>query len=361
VRVLILFSSSELGGAERSLSRMALASTLVDYQLATLMGEGPWCDWIRSQGKQPLIFGMGSARGGGTFVAMARTFRYLRRSPVDIVYVCGVRASLWLRLFRWLTPSINVIHGVRWNPDSSSWLDRFFRFVERTTGFLIDAWITNSVAAKSTLIQRCRISADRIHVIYNGIDALPQMPQVVDSRPFEVLTVANLNPRKGHREYLRVIQAVIQRVPEARFIFIGRDDMGGAVQKAITHAGLDSHVRYEGFQPDITPWLMRARLFVLPSLWGEGCPTSILEAFSFRVPVIAHAIDGVPELVDDARDGYLLLVDDMALVDRIVELLLNPTLAERMGQRGRMKVAERFVLATCVDQHASVFEEWVNR
>ena len=51
MRILMVFSSSELGGAERSLTRMALASPNSVYQLATLDGEGPWCDWVRSQGQ----------------------------------------------------------------------------------------------------------------------------------------------------------------------------------------------------------------------------------------------------------------------------------------------------------------------
>ena len=213
--------------------------------------------------------------------------------------------------------------------------------------------------AKSTLVKRCGIKADRIHVIYNGIVALPEELPKFDSRPLEVLTVANLNPRKGHREFLQVIHQVIQRVPDARFVFIGRDDMNGAVQEAINIAGLQNSVCYQGFQSDVTPWFKRARLFVLPSLWGEGCPTSILESFSFGVPVIAHAIDGVPELVEDGRDGYLLPVGDAALVVSIVELLASPELAAKMGHLGRAKVAERFILASCVNRHEAVYNEMV--
>ncbi|WP_175404483.1 glycosyltransferase family 4 protein [Endozoicomonas atrinae] len=310
---------------------------------------------------QPIVFGKGGSHGsGGMFGAMVRMLRYLRSSPVDVVYVCGVRASLWVRLLRLLVPTTKVIHGVRWNPDSNSHLDRFFRLVERSTGLLVNAWITNSEAAKRTLVEHCGIKTDHIHVIYNGLDALPEELPKFDSRPLEVLTVANLNPRKGHREFLQVIHKVLQRVPDARFIFIGRDDMNGTVQEAINIAGLQDSVCYQGFQSDVTPWLKRARLFVLPSLWGEGCPTSILEAFSFGVPVIAHAIDGVPELVEDGRDGYLLSVGDEALIDRIVELLINPELAEKMGQLGRAKVAERFVLASCVNRHEAVYSEMVN-
>ena len=58
ISVLMVFSSSELGGAERSLTRMALTSSSIDYRLATLDGEGPWCDWVRTQGSQPIVFGI---------------------------------------------------------------------------------------------------------------------------------------------------------------------------------------------------------------------------------------------------------------------------------------------------------------
>ncbi len=358
MRVLILFSSSELGGAERSLSRMALTSTSIKYQVSTIQANGAWCDWIESQGMQPLILG----KKGGILVAMVRLFHYLRSSPVNVVYVCGIRASLWIRLFRFLIPSIKLVHGVRWNPDSNSKLDLFFRFVERTTSFLVDAWITNSLAAKNTLIQRCGISEDRIYTIYNGVDSFPEQLPYFESRPLEILTIANLNTRKGHCEYLNAIQLVVQYVPDARFIFIGRDDMEGIVQKAIEKTGLEAYVRYEGFQPDVTNWLMRARLFVLPSLWGEGCPTSILEAFSFAIPVIAYEIDGVPELINHEEDGYLLPPgDSKALADHILKLLLNPLQNEAMGKNGREKIASYFTLSTCAYKHEMMFDQLVSR
>jgi len=362
MKILIIFSSSELGGAERSLSRMAMASNSFEYQLATVKGNGPWCEWVRSCGYEPLVFGMSNYHGPiGAFRALVNLFRYLHFSPVDVVYVCGFRLSLWVRLLRFLFPTTKIIHGVRWNPNSDSYLDRVFRFVEKKTSFLLDGWITNSRAAKNTLIQCCGIPDQRIHVVYNGVGSMPEWFPSYGSKELEVLTVANLNPRKGHREFLRTVNAVIQRVPDVRFIFIGRDDMHGAVQQAISDARLDDFVRYEGFQSDVTPWFRRARLFVLPSLWGEGCPTSILEAFSFSLPVIAYSIDGVPELVDDGNDGYLLPVMDEALAERIIELLLDPLRAEEMGQSGRAKVAEYFVLDACVSEHEEIFEHIVNK
>lgn len=361
VSVLLLFSSSEFGGAERSLSRMTFASQMVDYQLATLGGEGPWCDWVRSQGSEPLVLGRGGASAALMLKALSRLIRHVRSHPVDVIYVCGARAALLLRLLRVLLPGIRLVHGVRWNADSDSRLDRFFRWMERLTHSLVDAWITNSAVAKQTLVSRCGVPAGRVFVIYNGLESLPADVPPLSERPLEVLTVANLNPRKGHREYLQVVREVLKAVPDAKFVFVGRDDMNGEVQQAIAEAGLSGHVRCEGFQADVSPWFRRARLMVLPSLWGEGCPTSILEGFAYGLPVVAYAIDGIPELIDDGVDGVVVSPNKPdGLPGAIVRILQNPVRAENMGMAGKEKVACRFTLAHCANEHAQTFYKLIS-
>lgn len=358
-RVLLLFSSSELGGAERSLSRMAFASQGVDYQLATLHGEGPWCDWIRSQGREPLVLGRGASAGGGLMLgAFWRLIQHVRSNPVDVIYVCGARASLLLRFIRVFLPRVKLVHGVRWNPDSDSWLDRFFRLMERFSHPLVDAWIANSAVAKQTLVSRCGIPAGQVFVIYNGLELLPADVPPLGERPMEVLTVANLNPRKGHREYLQVVREVLKAVPDAKFVFVGRDDMNGEVQRAIDEAGLSDYVRCEGFQANVSPWFRRARVFVLPSLWGEGCPTSILEAFVYGLPVLAYAIDGIPELVNCQKDGLLVAAGDKySLSSKIAALLIDVGMAQHMGTAGRKKVEQHFTVFQCAVEHSRVFTQ----
>ncbi len=358
MRVLLVFSSSELGGAERSLSRMAIASQEIDCQLATLLGEGPWCDWVRTQGREPLVLGRGGAGGGKMLKALWRLTRHVRSHPVDVIYVCGSRAALLLRLFRIFLPGIKLVHGVRWNPNSDSRLDRFFRLMERFTHPLVDAWITNSAIAKRTLVSRCGIPAERVFVIYNGLEPLPADVPPLGERPLEVLTVANLNPRKGHREYLQVVREVLKAVPDAKFVFVGRDDMNGEVQQAIAEAGLSKHVRCEGFQANVSPWLRRARVFVLPSLWNEGCPTAILEAMSFAVPCVAFAMDGIPELVENGEHGILLQRDDYSgMTAAIISMLTDDCKASKLGICGRKRVHSHFSLANTAALHSVAFNK----
>lgn len=363
MRVLLLFSSSQLGGAERSLSRMAFASEQVNYQLATLDSEGPWCDWIRSQGRFPMVFGVTSSGGTGMmFGALLRLINYVRNNPVDIIYVCGVRATFMLRFLRGFLPRIKLVHGVRWNPNTDNLTDRLFRLTEWLTYFMVDAWITNSVITRKTLVCRCRIPESKIFVIYNGLESLPEEIVPLNERPLEVLTVANLNPRKGHCEFLQIIRSVVKELPKVRFIFVGRDDMNGKVQRAIEEHGLFDFVRCEGFKADVSPWFRQARLFVLPSLWGEGCPTSILEAFSYGLPVIAYSADGIPELVADKEDGLLVKPGHLKEFENAIKKLLTSVLfAESMGLKGRKKVKNSFLIEQCATQHLSCFTEIVSK
>lgn len=360
MRVLLVFSSSQLGGAERSLSRMAFASKDVEYQFATLSNEGPWCDWIRSKGIVPYVFGQGPTCFA-LLTACRKLVCHLRQHPVNIVYVCGSRASVVLRFTRVFMPNVKLVSGIRWNPDSRSGLDRFFRIAERFSHRLVDGWITNSNVAQQTLVKRCHIPEKKIAVIHNGLDFLHYSVVPLSKRPMEVLTVANLNPRKGHLEYLHVIQTVIKEVPETRFIFVGRDDMNGEVQRTIDAYGLSSHIRYEGFQDDVTPWYRRCRVFVLPSLWNEGCPTAILEAMSFSVPCVAFEMDGISELITSGIHGELLQRGDhKGMAEVILKLIRDTSLSSKLGQNGRLRIQTAFAIETTAQKHSEYFQNLCN-
>lgn len=357
-RVLIVFSSSEVGGAERSLTRMALAAQgTVSFDLATMDGPGPWSDWCQSLGAIPIVLGRrrrAGAHGRFGVYEVLRLIRLVRTEGYSVVYVIGLRASVVLRLVKPWLRGARLVQGVRWNPNSQSRLDRVFRVIERLLGSRIDIYITNSHAARNTLLRYCGVPEYRVKVIYNGLDKFPDNDNCHGGQ-MTAVTVANLSPRKGYIEFLDVIERVLARLP-AQFIFVGRDDMNGRVQYEIVLRGLEGSVRWVGFVEDIAPWLREARLMVLPSLWGEGCPTSILEGFSYGLPVVAYAIDGIPELIDDRKDGFLITPGDKeAFADRIELLLRDETLARQMGEAGRAKVEDRFTMAKCAELHAEVF------
>jgi glycosyltransferase involved in cell wall biosynthesis len=356
--ILLIFSTSELGGAERSLTRMALASPLGVFQLATLDGEGPWCDWSRIQGQHPMVFGKrnGVQHGSLSLGALVSLIRYVRKEKIQIIYICGVRASLLLRFLKPFMPGVKLVHGIRWNPNSHSRLDRFFRVVEKWFNGRVDLYITNSQIAAITLVERCGISAEKIRVIYNGLAEKPTNILPLAERPMNVLTVANLNPRKGYLEYLRVIERVLLDMPNVNFLFVGRDDMNGKVQSAIIERGLSERVTYLGFQGDVSSWMKASRLLVVPSLWNEGCPTAVLEAMSHGLPVVGYALDGLPELVRHGHDGLLVpTADTKSLAMAIIKLLSDSEVANKMSASSLARSEAEFQLNSCVVKHRDAF------
>lgn len=363
-RVLVVFSSSELGGAERSLTRMALAANGgVDFALATLDGPGPWADWCCQQGVKPFVLGRRrSANRHGRFgvIALMRLAALVRRERYPALYVIGLRASIWLRLMRPWLRNVRLVHGIRWNPDSNSRLDRAFRLVERMLGSLIDCYICNSKAAAATLAQRVGIPQKKIRVIYNGLEHLPPAgTQQPEHAPRRILTVANLSPRKGYVEYLEQVVAPLSKCYAwVRFVIVGRDEMAGTVQRRVEALGLQKAVTFTGFRMDVSEEFNTASVFVLPSLWNEGCPTAILEAMAYRLPVVAFAMDGIPELIDHEVEGLLTPPRDYAGMAKAIETLLAaPALSARLGQAGRSKVASRFLVEHSVNAHVLTFKE----
>lgn len=357
--VLLVFSSSGIGGTERSLTRMALSSPTGVYQLATLDGEGPWCDWVRSQGHCPLVFGLRNGVRHSIFKlgAYVSLLRYVRSKGINVVYISGLRASFWLRLLlKSFLPSVALVHGIRTNPNSSLALDRIFRVVEQWLNGLVDLYITNSKVASVTLVERCGVPADKVKVIYNGPGKMPINILPLAKRPMNVLTVANLKSGKGYIEYLLAIEIVLKKVPDVHFTFIGKDEMKGKVQLAISERGLSEQVSYVGFQLDISYWMKTARLFVLPSV-KEGSPTSVLEAMSYGVPVVGFNLDGMPELIRHGKDGLLVPATDInCLAMAIIKLLKETQLSKKMSASSLERCKKEFQLSTSVIKHLDAFK-----
>lgn len=352
MNVLILFSTNKIGGAERSLSRMAGMPSSVTYFLGCCDEEGGWNKWANDLGLQAFAF------GSNTLTSLIRVLLFMRSNKIDIIYVCGLRLSIFLRVLLLFSPRTKLVHGVRWNPNSTSALDRVFRMVEKHLGKLNDYWITNSEAAKQTLVGSCDVPDVKTLNIYNGIEISPRLANSCQESYLNVITVANLSPRKGHIEFLQAILNIRKVIHDVHFTFLGNDYMDGEVHKEVVRLGLSQVVSIEGFKEDVSEWLDNSAVFVLPSLWGEGCPTSILEAFSYRVPAIAYAIDGVPELIDDGEDGILVSPgNSYELESAVISLLQDNETRRLMGNRGYEKVGKYFSLEKCANEHEKIFQD----
>jgi glycosyltransferase involved in cell wall biosynthesis len=113
--------------------------------------------------------------------------------------------------------------------------------------------------------------------------------------------------------------------------------------------GIARATYFVGYQSDVAGYYRLFDAFVLPSV-NEGTPVSAIEALASGTPVVATRVGGVPDVVTDGVDGYLVEPRDVeAAAERLAELARDPELRERLGGAGRANALERYSVERLVD------------
>lgn len=154
-----------------------------------------------------------------------------------------------------------------------------------------------------------------------------------------ILFVGALKPVKGIRYLIEAFKIICQKIPEAKLIIVGDDFERQSLESIVKQDGLEEKVDFIGrvLHDKIPEYLALADVFVLPSL-SEGLPVVILEAMSSGLPVVATNVRGVPEIINDGENGFLVEPkNSQQIVDKILMLLKNDLLQEKISNNNKEK------------------------
>jgi glycosyltransferase involved in cell wall biosynthesis len=113
--------------------------------------------------------------------------------------------------------------------------------------------------------------------------------------------------------------------------------------------GIARSTFFVGYQEEVAGYYRLFDAFLLPSV-NEGTPVSAIEALASGTPVVATRVGGVPDVVRDGVDGFLVAPGDTeAAAERLAELARDPVLRARLGDAGRREVRARYSVARLVD------------
>jgi len=167
--------------------------------------------------------------------------------------------------------------------------------------------------------------------------------------------LAQFIPRKGHRHLLAALPEVLRQHPDLQVLLFGKGPLLPEVRSAIAAQGLDGQVHLAGFRPDLARWLGCLDLVVHPADM-EGLGVSLLQAAAAGVPIIAARAGGMPEVVEDGRNGLLIAPGDVtALAGAMRRLLGDPALRTEMGRHGRARIDAHFSLPAMVEGNLAVY------
>ncbi|HEX9049009.1 MAG TPA: glycosyltransferase [Anaeromyxobacter sp.] len=190
----------------------------------------------------------------------------------------------------------------------------------------------------------------RLRVVHDAVDPARFAGVRPDGRlrarygvPAGVPLVGNVAALADHKDHLTFVETaarLLQGGLDARFVAIGDGPLRDALAARVRARGLEARVFLAGFRDDVPAILPELDLFLFTSK-EEGLGSSILDAYLCRVPVVATAAGGVPELVVDGETGLLAPPRDAAaLAERVRRVLGDPALRARLVEGGARRVRE---------------------
>lgn len=280
--------------------------------------------------------------------------RYLQREQPDIVHSYtyspsiygGIAAKLVTRA-KMITNRLCLGKFKDGNP--------LLQVLENLVNSFTDNVVVNARAIQADVLRRERIAADKIQLVYNGVNCEHYTPVDQETRQRKkqefgfskatpiIAMIANISPYKGHREFMLAAAEVVKHVPDVRFLCIGEDrGLLAQVQSLIQRLGLDNHVIFTGLAHDVSTFFPLIDIQVSAS-YEEGFSNAILEGMASGKPIIATNVGGSPEAVIPQETGLLVPpADDHALAQAMLTLLTQPELAARLGRQARQRVVENF-------------------
>jgi len=166
----------------------------------------------------------------------------------------------------------------------------------------------------------------------------------------QIIAVGRFVEKKAPHLVIESFKKVLERFPEMKLIFAGEGDLLAHCQELVIELGIKENVEFPGvISPDtLRKYLSESLIFVQHSITAqdgdmEGTPVAILEASGAGLPVVSTKHAGIPDIIIDGETGFLVEEKDTNdMAEKIIFLLQNPKLAQKMGSQGKKNIKENF-------------------
>ncbi len=225
-------------------------------------------------------------------------------------------------------------------------------------------WMFNHVDALIMLSKKWETFAQNIcnnkniYILYNGADPEKFKPQVNTQDKINILFMGELGSRKGTYDLIDAFIPIYNKFNSA-YLILGGDGEIEKAKKIIQGKGLEDRVLLRGWLSgeDKINAFKEAHIYVLPS-YNEGLPVSILEAMAANLPIVSTPVGGIPEVVIDGVNGFLIQPGDIKSLSMCIDKLCeNTELRNEMGKASLKIVDEKYKLVKIVQDLNKLYQD----
>lgn len=303
--------------------------------------------------------------GGLLLVIRALLWLFRERKSVDVLHLHSVS---------WLTSSTAVLGAVLGIPRVVTLHGKFPSLSNRFLNavFNLSLWLVIKFSDVATCVSedtRRHHQLDSAIIVHNGIDTSKFHHDSEERRGkreelglagrFTVLYIGRLDINKGIRELIEVVGGLVPEHPDLGLLIVGSGDEE-LVRACLHEHSLEKNAVMVGGVENPVPYYQSSDAYVLFSAF-EGIPLTLLEAMACRLPCIATSVGGIPEVIVDTVNGYLVAPGDTeGLRQVVIRVLGNKVEAKDVSVRARTTIENRFSSAKMIEDYLGVYGSLIN-
>ena len=355
------------GGAEAQVFLLARSLTNRGHEVAVVTMREPEAFADDFAALTIPLHSLGMRAGVPDPRGVIRLARIVRRWRPDIVHSHMVHANLLARVARPFAPAPVLISTAHSFHEGARWRELAYRL----TDWSCDLTTNVCQAAVDRFVAVGAVPRERIECVWNGIDLAEldaalasvsgaQRAELGADEAFNWLAGGNVGEAKDYPTMLRAMRHLMDDGVQATLTIVGAGHATilEALRSEAADLGLTpERVRFLGARRDVPDLLQAADAFVMSSAW-EGLPLALLEAAAARLPLVATAVGGNPEVILEGVSGVLVPSGDPVALARAMDrvMRLPPDVRRAWGEAGRAHVAEHFDMERIVDRWEELYD-----
>lgn len=367
--ILQFIGSFHQGGSERQavqLTRLLREDSTFNVQLATLENAGVLREEVEKMGFREIPeFKLTSFYNANFVKQLLKCANLLRADKIEIIHT----HDFYTNVFGMLAAQIiKVPLAIASKRETGGMRSKMQKRIEKFAFRQANAIVANSEAVKNYLVSE-GVPAEKIRVIYNGLDLERLTPKATDRKaicgelglPSDenikfVTLVANLRHKvKNQPMFLRAAQKVLQKFPNVHFVLAGEGELRESLENLAKELKIAENTHFIGRCTHVPELLSVSFAGVLTS-FNEGFSNAILEYMAAKLPVVATNVGGAGEAVVENETGFLVESDDAeAMANRLIELLEDEEKARNFGANGRKVAEEKFSCAVQLENTLKLY------
>jgi len=360
IKVCYMAHTFAVGGAEEMvLNLVQHLPSRFEPVVCCINNPGPIGEEIRKTGTPVAVLGLTPGLRHPFHVGGIR--RYLRDTKPAIVHTFLLTASLYGRLAA-ILERVPIVIGTEVNIYERK--QRHHVLAERILMAGTSRVIVSAKSVRDFYVSQIQCDPKKIDVVYNAVDwKAVQRTRSRNEMRAELGIAANakvagviarLTEQKGHRYLFRAMAT--PALPDMHLIVVGDGDLRDALQAEAKALNIAARVHFLGARRDLGDLLGAMDVFVMPSLW-EGLPLSMILAMGAGLPVVATAVAGIPEIVENQKTGWLVTAGSIiGLSTALAEVLADPARAAAVGEAARQFVLPRFGVDSYVSSVVGLYD-----